>query len=170
MRILLKAADETTGFAHEVCLQRKLLIYGRQGLTVRVLVEDEWIEKEGLYALVVHPLLKDRSDLQVKPVLLKAEVAGRLEVVTDIQNPCPQKYKLRRTEIGMLVHVDELNEDQIDEHFGNYADLELKPDLSGTQSCGKSWHTKLLLQGHRFFATDVRKLIYTDLKQREQII
>ncbi len=65
-------------------------------MTVRVPVEDERIKKEGLYALVVHPLLKHRSDLQVKLVLLKAEVAGKVEVVTDIQNPCLQKYKLRR--------------------------------------------------------------------------
>ncbi len=131
-QIPLKAADKTTGFMRKVCLQRKLLIYGHQGVTVRVLVGDERIEKEGLYALVAHPLLKNRSDLQVKPVLLKAEVAGRLEVVTDIQNPCLQKYKLRQTEIGTIVRIDELNKDQIDEHFGNYADPELNADLCGT--------------------------------------
>ncbi len=131
-QIPLNAADKTTGFTCKVCLQRKPLIYGHQGLMVRVLVEDERIEKEGLYALVVHPLLKDWTDLQVKPVLLKAEVAGRLEVVIDIQNPCPQKYKLRQTEIGTLVHIDELNKDQIDEHFGNYADPEPNADLCGT--------------------------------------
>ncbi len=118
-----------TGFVCKVCLQQKPLIYGHQGLTVRVLVEDEQIKKEGLYALVVHPLLKDRSDLQVKLVLLKVEVAGKVEVVTNIENPCLQKYKLRQAEIGTLVWVDELNEDQINEHFGNYAEPQQKPDL-----------------------------------------
>ncbi len=57
----------------------------------------------GLYALTVHPLLKDRAVVQVKLVLLKAVTAGKLEVIMDIQNTCPQKYKLRQTEIGMLI-------------------------------------------------------------------
>ncbi len=50
----------------------------------------------------------------------------------------PAKYILRQTEIGTLVQVDELNEDQINEHFGNYAEPERKPDPSSTQNCGKS--------------------------------
>ncbi len=53
-------------------------------------VEDEWIEKEGLYALVVHPFLKDRSDLQVKPVLLKAEV-GQIRSSDRHTEPMPAK-------------------------------------------------------------------------------
>ncbi len=103
----------------------------------------------------------------MKPVLLKAVTAGKLEVVTDIQNTCPQKYKLRQTEIGTLIRVDELSEDQVKEHFSQYADEEIELVPESKQSSGKS---PLLPQGQKFFATDAHKLIYLDPKRREQII
>ncbi len=103
----------------------------------------------------------------MKPVLLKVVTAGKLEVITGIQNTCPQKYKLRQTEIGTLIRVDELSEEQVKEHFSQYADEEVKLVPESKQSCGQS---PLLPHGQKFFATDACKLIHSDPKRREQII
>ncbi len=67
-----------------------MTIYGNQGLTVSVPVEDERIQKDALYALEVDEMLSSRADIQVKPTLLWVQKQGELNVITNIQSPCLQ--------------------------------------------------------------------------------
>ncbi len=45
---------------------------------------------------------------------------GEIVVTMDIQNPCPQKYRMHEKNIGRLVRVDELSDQQTDEYFHQF--------------------------------------------------
>ncbi len=104
-----------------------MTICNNQGLTVTVLIKDERIQKDGLYALEVDELLWNQADLQIKPTLVRAEKQGEVKVITDIQNPCLQKFRLHQRDIGRLVRVEELNEQELEEvYFWSYKGSSIK--------------------------------------------
>ncbi len=104
-------------FSRRVTLETNKTIYGHQGLTVRIPIKDKKIESGALYALEPNPVLAVQTDLQIKPTLIRAKMDGEIMVMMDIQNPCPQKYRMHEKNIGHLVRVDELSDQQTDEYF-----------------------------------------------------
>ncbi len=78
-----------------------MMIYGHQGLTVQIPIKDEKIENGALYALEPNPVLVARTDLQIKPTLIRAEKDGEITVATDIQNPCHKNIACTRRTLAV---------------------------------------------------------------------
>ncbi len=150
-------------------LETNQTIYGHQRLTVRVPVQDECIESGVLYAFELNPILAACTDLQIKPTLIRADKNGEITATRDIQNPCPQKYQMKEREIGHLIQVDELSEQQVDEYFQQFQQPYTKVELN-SREVPELKAKPMLLSGQRIFSAEMRKLIYTNPRQREQMI
>ncbi len=66
-RVSTQHIRQMSHFCRCVTLENNQTIYGHQGLTVRVPVQDERIESGVLYAFEPNPILAARADLQIKP-------------------------------------------------------------------------------------------------------
>ncbi len=102
-------------------------------------------------------------DLQSKPTLIRAEMDREIVVMMDIQNPCPQKYWMHEKNIGHLVRVDELSDQQTDEYFQQFEQPYTQEELNARKASELSAQP-MLVNGPRLFKADARKLIYTNPK------
>ncbi len=140
-------------FSRRVTLENNMTIYGHQGLMVRIPIKDEKIENGALYALEPNPVLAAQTDLQIKPTLIRAEQDGEITMATDIQNPCPQKYRMHERDIGHLVRVDELSDQQTDEYFQQFQQPYSREELNARKA-SKLQARPMLSGGPRFFKAD----------------
>ncbi len=98
-------------------------------------------------------MLATQTDLQIKPALIRAEKDGEIVVATDIQNPCPQKYWMHEKNIGCLVRVDELSDQQTDEYFQQFEQPSTKEELNARKAPELPTQS-MLLNGSHFFKAD----------------
>ncbi len=86
-------------------------------------------------------------------------------MITDIQNPCPQKFTLQQNDPGRLVRVDELNEEELEQVYYDLSEP-VDPKKKKSEDADYFGATPMVEKGCRLFGADARKLMYTDRKTR----